>query len=257
MGDAVRDGDVHADPEETIDAAGPRPEPGAASTLPVEVVAATRDYQELLSVDRRHYVITRELARGGIGRVFEARGLRLGRQVASNELLPKNRDAARRFEREARITARLQHPAIIRVYEAGMWPGGEPFYVMPVVAGRSLDKVVAERTTLDQRLGLLPNVIAVADALAYAHNANVIHRDLKPANVLVGAFGETVVIDWGLAKDLGQPIDPTESLALRIRPLPGDTNVGAIVGTPAYMPPEQASGASVDQRADVYSLGAL
>ena len=258
MGDAVRDGDVHADPEETIDAAGPRPEPGAASTLPVEVVAATRDYQELLSVERNHYVITRELARGGIGRVFEARDLRLGRQVAIKELLPKNRDAARRFEREARITARLQHPAIIHVYEAGMWPGGEPFYVMPVVAGRSLDKVVAERTTLDQRLGLLPNVIAVADALAYAHNANVIHRDLKPANVLVGEFGETVVIDWGLAKDLGAHTDPKESLQMRLRhTTPNETASGSVVGTPMYMAPEQARGDAVDQRADVYALGAL
>jgi serine/threonine protein kinase len=202
MGDAVRDGDVHADPEQTIDAAAPRADPPPVA-MPVEVIAATRDNKELASVERHHYAITREIARGGIGRVFEARDLRLGRQVAIKELLPQNRDAARRFEREARITSRLQHPAIIHVYEAGVWPGGEPFYAMPLVAGRSLDKVVAEKQTLNERLGLLPNVIAVADALAYAHNGNVIHRDLKPANVLVGEFGETVVIDWGLAKALG------------------------------------------------------
>ena len=91
----------------------------------------------------------------------------------------------------------------MHVYEAGVWPGGEPFYAMQLVAGRSLDEVVARRTTLAERLALLPHVIAVADALAYAHNEHVIHRDLKPANVLVGEFGETVVIDWGLAKDLG------------------------------------------------------
>src|ERR1044071_1345030 len=218
MGDAVRDGDVHAaDPEDTIDGEAPRPDttlPAPASGLPVEVIAATRDYKELLAVERHHYAITREIARGGIGRVFEARDLRLGRQVAIKELLPKNRDAARRFEREARITARLQHPSIIHVYEAGVWPGGEPFYAMPRVSGRSLDKVVAEKQTLAERLGLLPHVIAVADALAYAHNENVIHRDLKPANVLVGEFGETVVIDWGLAKDLGAPFDPVESLRI-------------------------------------------
>jgi eukaryotic-like serine/threonine-protein kinase len=257
MGDAVHDGDVDAAGlEETIDAERPAAE-SVPPSMPAAIVAATRDYQELLSVERHHYAITREIARGGIGRVFEARDLRLGRQVAIKELLPKNRDAARRFEREARITARLQHPAIIHVYEAGVWPGGEPFYAMPLVPGRSLDKVVAERKTLDERLGLLPNVIAVADALAYAHNANVIHRDLKPANVLVGEFGETVVIDWGLAKDLGVHSDPKESLQMRLRATAEETMSGGVVGTPAYMPPEQARGDGVDQRADVYALGAL
>ncbi len=257
MGDAVRDGDVHAsDPEDTIDAASSRPEP-AASSMPFAVVAATRDHTQLIPVERQHYAITREIARGGIGRVFEARDLRLGRQVAIKELLPQNRDAARRFEREARITAKLQHPAIIHVYEAGVWPGGEPFYAMPLVAGRSLDKVVAERKTLDERLGLLPNVIAVADALAYAHNAHVIHRDLKPANVLVGEFGETVVIDWGLAKDLTAHSEPQESLQMNLRASAEQTLSGGVVGTPAYMPPEQARGEPADERADVYALGAL
>jgi WD40 repeat protein/tRNA A-37 threonylcarbamoyl transferase component Bud32 len=257
MGDAVRDGDVHAaDPEDTIDGEAPRPA-AAAPSLPVEIVAATRDYKELLAVERHHYAITREIARGGVGRVFEARDLRIGRQVAIKELLPKNRDAARRFEREARITARLQHPAIIHVYEAGIWPGGEPFYAMPLVSGVSLDRVVAEKKSLNERLGLLPNVIAVADALAYAHNANVIHRDLKPANVLVGEYGETVVIDWGLAKDMGAHSDPKESLQMQLRATAEETMSGCVVGTPAYMPPEQARGDAVDQRADVYSLGAL
>jgi WD40 repeat protein len=192
-----------------------------------------------------------------MGRVIEARDLRLGRQVAIKELLPKNRDIARRFEREARITARLQHPSIIHVYEAGVWQGGEPFYAMPVVPGRSLDKLVAEKHTLAERLALLPRVIAVADALAYAHDKNVIHRDLKPANVLVGDFGETVVIDWGLAKDLGEHVDPKESMKLSLRTTGEETVSGSVVGTPAYMPPEQARGLGVDQRADVYSLGAL
>ena len=100
-------------------------------------------------------------------------------------------------------------------------------------------------------------MIAVADALAYAHSENVIHRDLKPANVLVGEFGETVVIDWGLAKDLGAPGDPKESLQLRLRATAEETVSGSVVGTPAYMPPEQARGEAVDERADVYALGAL
>jgi eukaryotic-like serine/threonine-protein kinase len=257
MGAAEADGGVDvADPEATIDGAEPRQDP--ARLLPVEVVAVVRDYPELLEVERRHYAVVRELARGGMGRVLEARDLRLGRQVAIKELLPKNRDIARRFEREARITARLQHPSIIHVYEAGVWQGGEPFYAMPVVPGQSLDKLVAEKHTLAERLALLPRVIAVADALAYAHDKNVIHRDLKPANVLVGDFGETVVIDWGLAKDLGAQTDPKESMTLPLRATGEETVSGSVVGTPAYMPPEQARGGdAVDQRADVYSLGAL
>ena len=256
MGAAEADGDVEpADPEATIDGAEPRQE--AARSLPVEVLAVVRDYPELLEVERRHYVVVREIARGGMGRVIEARDLRLGRQIAIKELLPKNRDVARRFEREARITARLQHPSIIHVYEAGTWQGGEPFYAMPIVPGRSLDKLVAEKTTLAERLALLPRVIAVADALAYAHSKNVVHRDLKPGNVLVGEFGETVVIDWGLAKDLGAHTDPKESMQLSLRATGEETVSGSVVGTPAYMPPEQARGEVVDQRADVYSLGAL
>ena len=261
MADAVREGTVNTsagqsstvDPEATIDGASSRPEsPPPSTTQP------SADYVELLAVERRHYAIVGELAKGGMGRVLEARDLRLGRQVAIKELLPKHRDAARRFEREARITARLQHPAIIHVYEAGVWPGGEPFYAMPKVPGRSLDKVVAERHTLAERLALVPDVIAVADALAYAHSENVIHRDLKPANVLVGEFGQTVVIDWGVAKDLGEPSpDAKVSMAVHLRSPSDETESGGVVGTPAYMPPEQARGEAVDQRADVYAIGAL
>ena len=245
------------DPEQTIDGVNRRDEPQLQRAAdPVDA----RDYAHLAAVERCHYAITSEIAKGGMGRIVEARDLRLGRRVAIKELLPKHRDAARRFEREARITARLQHPAIIHVYEAGVWPGGEPFFAMPRVVGRSLDKVVGERATLRDRLALLPNVIAVVDALAYAHSERVVHRDLKPSNVLVGEFGETVVIDWGLAKDLGAPptVDPQESLQMQAQlALREQTLSGTVVGTPAYMAPEQARGDPVDERADVYALGAL
>jgi len=214
---------------------------------------APADHAGLVPVDPDHYVVGDELARGGMGRIMRARDRRLGRAVAIKETFVKG-DSARRFEREAKITARLQHPSIVQLHEAGVWPSGEPFFAMQLVAGRALADVVAGTKTLDERLALLPNVLAVADAIAYAHSQRVIHRDLKPRNVLVGEFGETIVIDWGLAKDLAAP-DEGETFALGSDP--ELTEHGTVMGTPAYMPPEQALGEQVDERADVYALGAL
>ncbi len=210
----------------------------------------------LPEVRRDSYVIERELARGGMGRILVAEDRRLSRPVALKELLVANAALADRFSREVRITARLQHPGIVPVYEAGHWPGGEPFYAMKLVSGRSLEKVVEERTTLDERLRLVPNLVQLAEAMAYAHDQRIIHRDLKPANVLVGEYGETVVIDWGLAKDLDEATDETASSDEGVVDSML-TQVGAVVGTPAYMSPEQARGERVDARADVYALGAL
>jgi tetratricopeptide (TPR) repeat protein len=212
------------------------------------------DHAGLVAVDPEHYIVGDEIARGGMGRILRARDRRLGRAVAIKETFLKTGDPARRFEREAKITARLQHPSIVQLHEAGVWPSGEPFFAMQLVAGRSLAEVVAAAKTLDERLALLPNVLAVADAIAYAHSQRVIHRDLKPRNVLVGEFGETVVIDWGLAKDLDQK---DEIQAVAALGSPELTEHGTVIGTPAYMPPEQALGESVDERADVYALGAL
>ena len=242
----------------------PSPAAGTDDTLAASIAAPTarNDYTSLVAVAREHYIIGSEIARGGMGRIFTARDRRLGRTVAIKELLVTSGDLRVRFEREARITASLQHPAIVSIMEAGTWPSGEPFYAMKLVSGESLDKVVAGTRTVAERLALLPSVIAVADALAYAHDREVIHRDLKPANVLIGAFGETVVIDWGLAKDLA---DRGDELDVPVGPYRGaggggdgrETVAGAVMGTPAYMPPEQASGEPVDATADVYSLGAL
>ncbi len=222
--------------------------------------AEREDLPELVTVTRQHYTEGAEFARGGMGRIVAARDRRLGRAVALKELLVARPDLRLRFEREARITGRLQHPSIVPIYEHGQWPSGEPFYAMKHIEGRPLWDLIAEADTATERLSLLPKVTAVAEAMAYAHSKGVIHRDLKPQNVLVGAYGETVVIDWGLAKELDGDADSELEEAVNAEAGEGDsglTMAGAVMGTPAYMPPEQARGEAVDERADVYALGAI
>jgi WD40 repeat protein len=211
---------------------------------------------------RERYLLHGVVAEGGLGRILRAEDLHLERMVALKELLEHGSHLEDRFVREARITARLQHPSIVPVYEAGRWPGGEPFYAMKLVSGRSLASHIEAMSTLGERLAALPHVLAVAEAMAYAHSQRVIHRDLKPSNILVGEFGETVVIDWGLAKELDRPEAPVPTPApvpSRAPPAqsPDHTQLGTVMGTPAYMPPEQAAGQPVDERADVYALGSI
>src|SRR5262249_41954517 len=160
---------------------------------------------------------------------------------------------------EALLTASLQHPAIVPVYDAGWWTSGQPFFSMKMVEGGSLRDAIERARTLEQRVELLPSVIAVADAIAYAHGQRVIHRDLKPSNILIGPFGETVVIDWGLAKKLSDP-DPQAPPAPGPPPLGASadlTGAGTVRGTRQYRPPERARGEPVDERCDVYALGAV
>ena len=215
------------------------------------------------------YRTDREIARGGMGRIVAAEDRRLGRPVALKELIEPGAEQNTRFQREALITARLQHPGIVPVYEAGQWPSGEPFFAMKLVSGKPLDQVIAEATKLEDRLALLPRLAAACDAIAYAHSQRVVHRDLKPSNVLLGDYGETVVIDWGLAKDLDAAETPSSqnrgprAFVERVSQPKLDsasstlTVAGAVMGTPAYMPPEQARGELVDERADVFALGAM
>ncbi|HMG55709.1 MAG TPA: serine/threonine-protein kinase, partial [Kofleriaceae bacterium] len=212
---------------------------------------------QLRNPDRYH--IMGEHGRGGLGRVSRAHDRELGRDVAIKELISRGQVDEIRFLREALITARLEHPGIVPVHEAGRWPDGTPFYAMKLVSGRSLRDLIAERPTVDQRIGLIHHVIAVADAIAYAHGRNIIHRDLKPGNVIVGDFGETIVIDWGLAKDIKAPEDSNRTTAQVEQPAADDelTAAGSVLGTPAYMAPEQKRGEHVDQRADVFAIGAM
>jgi eukaryotic-like serine/threonine-protein kinase len=209
------------------------------------------------AVPETRYTVESEISRGGLGRVMRGHDHNLDRVVAIKQLVMHNARFEQRFQREARITARLQHPGVVPIYETGQLPGGESFYAMKLVSGHTLGEELARATTLDDRLAMIPKLIAMCDAVAYAHSERVIHRDLKPDNVMVGPFGEVLVVDWGLAKDLAVT-DPPEPAELESPSgKAGLTVVGSVLGTPPYLAPEQARGESVDARADVYSLGAI
>jgi tetratricopeptide (TPR) repeat protein/tRNA A-37 threonylcarbamoyl transferase component Bud32 len=217
------------------------------------------------------YTVFEELGHGGMAEVFRAMDAAFGRTLAFKVLLAKHRDnpeLVRRFVEEARIHARLTHPAIVPVHELGSLPDRRPFFTMKLVKGQTLAELLKQRGTPQDDL---PRFLAVFEqvcqAMAYAHAAGVIHRDLKPANVMVGAFGEVQVMDWGLAKVLsekeGAPA-PDHSTEIGVVESPRDetgdaSRPGSVMGTLAYMAPEQARGevAQMDERADVFGLGAI
>src|SRR5262245_1733152 len=197
------------------------------------------------------------LGRGGMGVAYQARDLSLDRDVAV-KLLQTNYPAvspvARRFTGEARITAQLQHPGVPAVYRVGALSDGRPFLAMKLIKGRTLAALLAERPDPTADRGKFVAAFEqICQAVAYAHAHNVIHRDLKPSNVMVGAFGEVQVMDWGLAKVLtardrapGPPDTiPDTAAGSAIRPARDtdqETQAGSLLGTPAFMPPEQALG---------------
>jgi eukaryotic-like serine/threonine-protein kinase len=202
------------------------------------------------------YRVLREIARGGMGRVLAAHDLTLDRAVALKVLLPGA--SADRFLRESKITARLPHPGIPPVHALGTLADGSPFLAMKLIAGQTL----ADELKTADRPRLLQAFTQVCQAVGFAHSRGIIHRDLKPSNVMVGAFGEVQVMDWGLARDLTSlkvADEPSSSVA---PPVPRDstddqTQAGQVLGTPSYMAPEQARGEAADARADVFALGGI
>ena len=221
------------------------------------------------------FVILRPHARGGLGQVSVARDTELDRSVALKEIQDRHADepsSRERFVAEAEVTGKLEHPGIVPVYGLGHYADGRPFYAMRFIKGQSLKEAIAnfhkpgappavsaERTLKFREL--LGRFLDVCDAVAYAHKRGVLHRDLKPGNVMLGPFGETLVVDWGLAKPLGAPADD-DNEPVRLSALSGshsETVAGSPIGTPAFASPEQCEGRLdlLGPATDVYGLGAI
>ncbi|MEM6472314.1 MAG: serine/threonine-protein kinase [Planctomycetota bacterium] len=247
---------------------------------------ASPDSDELPQVQpESRYRLDGEIARGGMGAIIKARDTDLGRDLAIKILLDAHRqkpEVVQRFVEEAQIGGQLQHPGIAPIYELGRFADNRPFFSMKLVKGKTLARLLADRKhTAENLSAFLGHFAQVCQTVAYAHSRGVIHRDLKPANIMIGAFGEVQVMDWGLAKVLlrggiaderyakseaagggtiktlrsgvgAESMDASSSVA-------SQTRLGSVMGTPAYMPPEQALGKNydVDERSDVFGLGAI
>src|SRR5579871_4702159 len=228
------------------------------------------------SVPGQRFRILREHARGGLGAVFVAQDEELHREVALKEIQEKyahHIESQTRFLLEAEVTGGLEHPGIVPVYGLGRYPDGRPFYAMRFIRGDSLHEAIrrfyaadAEKRDPGERSlafrELLGQFVAACNALAYAHSRGVLHRDVKPHNIMLGKYGETLLVDWGLAKVMGDGEGRSKSEEGILHPsTSGDstpTQAGHVMGTPAYMSPEQAEGRldRLGPTADIYSLGA-
>jgi serine/threonine protein kinase len=231
-----------------------------------------RDGAELPDLGGTRYQLMGQIARGGMGVVYAAEDEKLQRRVALKvlEVPGAKGELASRLMREARVLARLEHPGIVPVHDVGTLADGRVFYTMKFVEGQRLDKYLETVESIPDRLRIF---LRVCDPVAFAHARGVLHRDIKPANIMVGSFGEVLVMDWGLAKIVahttgGSPQDADATLYESPQPVSAEndetqvsviTGHGTVLGTPGYMSPEQARGEveSLDGRSDIFSLGAL
>lgn len=252
-------------------------EPAPGTAKPVEAHVAPAAGNVLLEAltttegDRTRYTITRLHAEGGLGRIWLARDAVLNREVALKELKESesaNTEARERFLKEAQVTGQLEHPNIVPVYELGRLPGqDQPYYTMRFVRGETLRTACQafHRRSRTKQTGelemprLLNAFVSVCHAVSYAHSCGVLHRDLKPANIVLGAFGEVLVLDWGLAKVAEEKDSGAPAIQLTAEASTSQTLDGSVMGTPAYMAPEQAAGDhdKIGPHTDIYGLGAI
>lgn len=231
------------------------------------------------ALDGDRYELHDFVARGGIGEVWQADDMRLGRRVALKSLRRGRETMRERFVLEAELTGRLEHPGVVPVYDLALDRNDEPYYVMKFVRGRSMKDMVkayfrkskhktsepieenvdAEDSLELQMQRLLDSFVSLCETVGYAHERGIIHRDIKPENVMVGAFGETLVLDWGLAKDKSAPEEKLTSLSdMHLSSAGTETRAGSVMGSPGYMAPELVEGEAhiADERTDIYLLGA-
>jgi len=207
--------------------------------LPDRVIDHLRESLDAPDLAGTPYVLGRVLGRGGMGAVYEVRDTRLDRTVALKALSPveDGAETVERLLREARILASLEHPGIVPIHDVGTLLDGRPYYVMKRVEGRRLDEYLETKPPVGEMCRVF---LRICEPIEFAHSRGIVHRDLKPENIMLGPFGEVLVLDWGVAKSLGQA-----------------ERQGLVIGTAGYMAPEQRAGEPIDARADVYSLGRL
>lgn len=239
-----------------------------STVLPrMELVGTT---PTLVAQGKRRFELVRKLGEGGLGEVIGAEDNDIGRKVALKKLRTDVKSAATlaRFVEEIRTVGRLEHPNIIPIHDVGVDEAGDYYFVMKYVDGETLETVIEKLTagdpdyhrryTIERRVQIFMGVL---EAVAFAHAQGVIHRDIKPANIMVGPYGEVVVMDWGIAKTIHGGLDDSQLPRFEGRREGRkrlfETQIGTMIGTPAYMAPEQARGAAVDERTDVYALSVL
>ena len=258
--------------DQTVDVPATPSGQSQASETDAETGQAPTPIREMASDPATRHTVTRFLAEGGLGKVYVAQDDKLQREVVMKTLKDaggEDSEARYRFVQEAQVNSQLEHPNIIPIYQAGDGADGQPYYTMKYVRGQQYRDLI-QGYHQNRREGnvdalelrrLLTLFISTCQAVSYAHNRGVVHRDLKPENIAVGEFGELMVLDWGLAKVLGEPDAETSRAAVTIADGIdlGQTMQGRIMGTPGYMAPEQASGETdaIEPRTDVYSLGAM